>query len=605
MSASSWRERAGTLFACDKTPVMARRGMAVTNHPLASAAAVEMMAVGGNAIDAAVSALFTLTVVEPMMVGILGGGVALIRLADGRTTTIDGLSTAPAACRPDSYQPVSDAWPDYMETEGRRNAVGPQAVAVPGTLKAWCEALERFGTLPLDAVMEPAIRHATRGFAVTPYLATCIAEIAPDLLRDPAMSAQFLPLGTPLRAGERLVQGAYAETLRTIAQEGPGTVYGGSLGAAISHELGKADAFLTAADLAAYATVEREPIRGYYRGVEIIGPAPPSSGGVHIVQMLNILEGYDIPRLGFGTTETLHLMLEALKIAAADRRAATADPAFVKVPVETLVSQDYAHARRAEIALDRVGTFAAGVGIQTTPTGTNESVNTTHVTLADSAGNIVTSTQTINSLFGARIIIPGTGIIPNNYMYLFDPHPGHALSLAPGKRITSGISALIGCRDGRPWFALGLPGAHRIPAGAMQAVINLVDHGMSLQEAVEAPRVFSWGQEAEIEAGVAVAVRERLAALGHPAVSVPHVGGGMCAIGFGAAGEMTGAACWRADGVPMGIGGGLARAGTSFWPDPQKRSSATASPKRRSDDQNGSMLSKKGHERGREDDSGG
>jgi gamma-glutamyltranspeptidase / glutathione hydrolase len=567
----AWRDRAGTQFACEKTPAVARRGMAVTNHPLASAAAMEMMAAGGNAIDAAVAALFTLTVVEPMMVGILGGGVAVIRLADGRALTIDGLSTAPAACRPDSYKPISDTWPDYMETEGLRNAVGPQAVAVPGTLKAWCEALERVGALPLDAVMEPAIRHASRGYRISPYLATCIGEMASYLKNDATIAAKFLPGGSPLKGGDLLVQSEYAETLKTIAREGPAAVYGGSLGTAITYELGKMDAFLTSADLAAYKTIERAPVRGNYRGVEIVGPAPPASGGVHIIQMLNILEAYDIGKLGFGSVETIHLMLEALKIAAADRRAATADPAFVKVPVEQLISKTYAEKRRAEIDRGRVGTFAAGVGIQTTPTGTNESANTTHVTIADGDGNIVTSTQTINSLFGARFMIPGTGIIPNNYMYLFDPHPGHALSLAPGKRITSGISALIGLRDGRPSFALGLPGAHRIPAGALQAVINLVDHQMSLQEAVEAPRVFSWGQEAEIETGIAQSVREKLAAMGHPVVGSAHVGGGMCAIRFADEGTMTGAACWRADGVPIGMGGGHARAGTSFWPDPRKK----------------------------------
>ncbi len=566
----TWRSRAGSVFACEKTSATGRRGMAVTNHPLASAAAIEMLAAGGNAIDAAVAALFTLTVVEPMMVGILGGGVALIRLADGTTTTIDGLSTAPMACRPDSYTPVSDAWPDYMETEGRRNAVGPAAIAVPGTLKAWCEALARFGRLPLDAVMEPAIRHAARGFAVTPYLATCIAEMAPDLSRDAAIAARFLPGGSPLEAGERLVQGDYADTLRAIAQAGPGAVYGGSLGRHIADELAKAGSFVRLADLERYATIERAPIRGSYRGVELIGPAPPASGGVQIVQMLNILEGFDIGAAGFGTVEATHLILEALKIAGADRRAAIADPAFIRVPVERLTSKAYAAERRAGIDPTRAGSYKAGAGIETMPVGSNESANTTHVTVADGDGNVITSTQTINSLFGARLIIPGTGIIPNNYMYLFDPHPGHALSLAPGKRITSGISALIGCRDGRPIFALGLPGAHRIPSGALQAAINLIDHGMTLQEAVEAPRVFSWGQESEIETGIAEDVRAQLAAMGHPVLASAHVGGGMCAVGFDDAG-MTGAACWRADGVPMGMGGGLARSGTSFWPDPRKK----------------------------------
>lgn len=567
----AWRARAGSVFACEKTPARGHRGMAVTNHPLASAAAVEMLAAGGNAIDAAVAALFTLTVVEPMMVGILGGGVALIRLADGTTTTIDGLSTAPASCRPDSYTPVSDVWPDYMETEGRRNAVGPAAVAVPGTLKAWCEALERFGSLPLEGVMEPAIRHAARGFAVTPYLATCAAEMAPDLARDPAIAATFLPGGTALKAGDRLVQGEYADTLRAIAKVGPGAIYGGSLGRHVAHELAKAGSFVAMDDLIAYATVERAPIHGTYRGVEIIGPAPPASGGVQIVQMLNILEGFDIAAAGFGTVEATHLILEALKIAGADRRAAIADPAFIHVPVARLTDKAYAAERRAEIHPARAGSYRAGAGIETVPVGSNESANTTHVTVADRWGNVITSTQTINSLFGARFVIPGTGIIPNNYMYLFDPHPGHALSLAPGKRITSGISALIGCRDGRPAFALGLPGAHRIPSGALQAVINLVDHGMTLQEAVEAPRVFSWGQDSEIETGIAEDVRARLAAMGHPVLASAHVGGGMCAIGFDGDAGLTGAACWRADGVPIGMGGGLARAGTSFWPDPRKR----------------------------------
>src|SRR5690606_22602104 len=172
--------------------------------------------------------------------------------------------------------------------------------------------------------------------------------------------------------------------------------------------------------------------------------------------------------------------------------------------------------------------------------------------------------------FGARVVIPGTGIIPNNYMYLFDPHPGKALSLAPGKRITSGITALIVKRDGKPAFALGLPGAHRIPASAMQGVINLIDHGMSLQEAVEAPRIFTWGHEVEVETGFPEAIMQALAAKGHEVNPVAHVGGGMGAIRFHENGVMEGASCWRADGVPMAAGGGAARADTSFWPDPRR-----------------------------------
>ncbi|TDT94946.1 gamma-glutamyltranspeptidase/glutathione hydrolase [Azorhizobium sp. AG788] len=558
-----WRSRAGTSFICEKTAVTASRGMAVTNHPLASAAAVEMMAAGGNAVDAAIAALFTLTVVEPMMVGIFGGGAALIRLADGREVVLDGLSTAPAAARADSFTPISDTWPDYMEAKGRANRVGPKAVAVPGTLKAWCEAAEQFGRLPLSDLIAPAIRHAERGFHLSSYLATCIAEIAPDLALDAAIAAVFLPNGRPLGAGDLLIQKDYANTLRLIAEEGPEVLYGGELGRRVADYLAGSGSFLRFEDLERYRTVTREPVRGTYRGFEIVGPPPPCAGGVHTLQILNLLEAYNIADSGFGTRETLHLVLEALKIAAADRRAVTADPAFVDVPVERLISKAYADQRRMEIDLAQASTFEARIR-------SNESANTTHVTVADAEGNIVTSTQTINSLFGARIIIPGTGIIPNNYMYLFDPHPGNALSLEPGKRITSGITALIGKKEGRPVFALGLPGAHRIPASAMQAVLNLIDHGMDVQEAVEAPRVFTWGQEVEIETSVPVEIRDMLGTMGHRVVGVDHVAGGMCAIGFSDDGRMTGAACWRADGVPMGLGGGSARAGTSFWPDPRR-----------------------------------
>lgn len=559
---SDWRQRAGTTFTPEKAPVTAEGGMAVTNHPLASAAAAEIIAGGGNAIDATVAALFTLTVVEPMMVGFFGGGVAMIRLASGEVIALDGLSTAPAAARPDMYTPIADTWPDYMQTEGRANQVGASAVAVPGTLKAWCEALERYGTMPLEAVMEPAIRHASRGFRVTHYLASCIAETAPDLAKDPGLAAMFLPDGKPLQEGAWLRMPDYAETLRAIATHGPAHVYGGPLGQVIIDDLRARGSVMALGDLAAYRTETREPVRGSFRGVEIVGPPPPCSGGVHVIQMLNLMEGFDLKSSGFGTEATTHLVLEALKIAAADRRAATADPAFVDVPVARLISKSYGEERRPEIDPTCAKEFGSKVL-------TNESANTTHVTIADKAGNIVTSTQTINSLFGARIMIAGTGIIPNNYMYLFDPHPGHALSLLPGKRITSGISAMIGLKEGAPYFAVGLPGAHRIPSAVFQFVLNLVEHGMSVQEAVEAPRVFTHGPDAEVERGFPQAVHDALKAKGHPVTPTDHVAGGMGAILFDGP-RMTGASCWRADGVPMGIGGGLARKGTSFWPDPRR-----------------------------------
>ena len=555
----SWRARSGTTFRTEKRPVHAARGMVVTNHPLASAAGAEMLAAGGNAVDAAVASLFALTVVEPMMVGIFGAGHAHLLLADGRHTVIDGYTTAPAAARPDMYRPVSDAWPDYMETAGQENSVGLRAVGVPGTLAGWCEMLARFGTLDLESVTAPATRHAERGFRVTGYLGECLVEAAPDLARFSASARVFLPGGAPLRRGERLVQSDYAATLRAIAASGPSVLYGGALGARVAEHMSREGGLITLADLVGYRTVERVPVRGTYRGFDVAGCPPPTGGGIHLIQILNLLEGYDVAGLGYGTVDGIHLLAEALKIAFADRAAATGDPAFVDVPVARLIAKDYAVTRRADIDMAKAGAPAAAVAAG--------SSHTTHVTVADGDGNVVAATQTINSLFGSRAMVPGTGMLLNNTMALFDPHPGHVLSVVPGKRMTSSMAPTILLRDGRPVLALGLPGGMRIFASVLQAIVNVVDHGMSLQEAVEAPRVWTQGQELEVEGAVGDDVRAGLAARGHHVVAVPHVAGGMGAIAFEADGGLTGASCWRADGSPVGLGGGYARAGIRFWPD--------------------------------------
>jgi gamma-glutamyltranspeptidase / glutathione hydrolase len=542
----------------EKRPVNAARGMVVTNHPLASAAGAEMLAAGGNAVDAAVAALFALSVVEPMMVGVFGAGHAQLYLAGGRHTVLDGYTVAPAAARPDMFRPLSEAWPDYMEAEGRENTVGLRSVGVPGTLAAWCEMLARFGTLPLPAVMAPAIRHAESGFRVTGYLAECVAESAADLARFPDTARVFLPGGAPLRRGDRLAQSDYAATLRTIAAEGPAALYGGALGRRVAEHMARAGGLVTLADLVSYRTVERQPVRGTYRGFEVAGCPPPTGGGIHLIQLLNILEGYDVARLGFGTVDGIHLLAEAMKIAFADRTAATGDPAFVDVPVARLVAKDYAAARRARIDFGKAQAHGAGLAAA-------GSAHTTHLTVADADGNVVAATQTINSLFGSKAMAPGTGMLLNNTMALFDPHPGHALSVAPGKRMTSSMAPTLVLRDDRPALALGLPGGVRIFTSVLQALVNVIDHGMTLQEAVEAPRVWTQGQELEVEEAIEPAVRAGLAARGHTVTPVAHVAGGMGAIAFEADGSLTGASCWRADGTPIGLGGGYARPGVRFW----------------------------------------
>jgi gamma-glutamyltranspeptidase/glutathione hydrolase len=557
MGKSNWREHAGTQFICEKQPARGRSGMVASNHPLASAAGMEMLAAGGNAIDAAVATQFALTVVEPMMVGLIGGTTCHIRLADGSHRIIDGMSAVPRAGRPDMYRPVPGAAPEVYDVEGRENLVGPKSVATPGSLRAWCLALERYGTMPLADVMQPAIRHATHGFAVTPYLSDCIENAASDLAKDALAAARLLPGGMPLKAGARLVQGDYAEALTLVSRQGEAALHGGPLGDRLVECMEKTGGFVARGDLTDYKVVERAPIRALYRGWEILGPPPPAASGVHIAEMLNILEGYDIAKLGFGTVETLHLLAEVLKIAFADRAEASGDPDFVRVPVERFVAKDYAEKRRAAIDLARAKRWSTGWAAA-------EGADTTHLTAADGKGNVVTTTQTINSLFGARFIVPGTGMIPNNYMNNFDPRPGNALSIAPGKRVTTSMSPVMAVHDGKVAYALGLPGGRKIFPSALQALINLIDHGMTLQEAVEAPRIWTEGPVLEVEHGIPEVVRKGLEARGHKVQVMPTVAGGMNAIQFHDDGGMTGAACWRADGAAVALGGGLARAGVRF-----------------------------------------
>ena len=550
-------------FPTEKTPVRAARGMVVTNPPLATAAGAEMLAAGGNAVDAAIAALFALSVVEPMMVGPLGGGFAHLRRPDGTHEVLEGQGRCPAGVGPTSFEPDPAAPPGALDAVGRRNAVGRTSVAVPGNLAAWCELLARHGRLALADVVEPAIRHATRGFAATPYLADCVADCAADLSRDPEIAAVFMPGGAPIAAGARVTNGALADSLRAIVRDGPAALYSGAIGRALVDDMARHGAWLSAQDLARYRTSALEPLRSRYRGFEIVGPPPPCSGPLHVGQMLNLLEGFDLAAAGSGSADASHLLAEALKIAFADRAAATADPEHVPVPVARLLSPEYAALRRADVDPARARAHAAGVA-------PDDGAHTTHLTVADRDGWIVSATQTINSLFGARYMVPGTGLIPNNYLYVFDPRPGRANSLAPGKRVTSSMAPLIVLRDGAPRWALGLPGGLRIFPSAMQALVNLIDHGLSLQQAVEAPRLWTQGFQLELEPGFPDAVAEALRARGHDVLRVPNVGGGMCAVGFGADGTLEGAACWRADGAPIGVGGGLARPGVRFLPEARR-----------------------------------
>lgn len=536
-----------------KEEVVASRGVVASNHPLASTAGVEMLSRGGNAVDAAVATLFALSVVEPMMVSIFGAGFFVIRESNGNVVTLDNYATCPAAATETMFTPIPD--PVEWLAEGDENRIGHKAVGVAGALAGWVEALTRFGRLSLPEVMAPAIRYAADGYPASPYLVQAITETASALARFPASAAVFLPNGAPPQPGATILRRDYAETLRAVAASGPDALYRGPIGEFVAADMAANGGLITLEDLADYRVIERTPVRGDYRGHEIVSMGPVSSGGTHIIQMLNILSGYDLASSGFGSARTIHLMAEALRIAFADWNKYMADPAFTHVPVDWLTSMAYADERRAEIDPARATLHTAGAypGM--------ESANTTHMTAADADGMFVSTTQTLNRLFGSKVTTPGTGMLLNDNMSLMNPTPGTTNSIAGGKRILSCMSPTLVLKDGAPLMALGTPGGRRIFGSVMQAIINVLEHEMTLQEAVEAPRIWTEGPTLEVESrfpNLSGLVSE-LEAMGHTVKVVEKVAGGMNGVMRDpATGKLRGAACWRADGTPIGVSGGPA-----------------------------------------------
>jgi gamma-glutamyltranspeptidase/glutathione hydrolase len=539
--------------------------MVVSNHPLASLAGAEMLIKGGNAIDASVATLCALTVVEPMMVSVFGAGFFNIRLGEtGDVFTIDNYAVAPKAATEDMYDPVErlDPSQSMFETVDRRNTVGYLSVAVPGAMKAWEHVVQRFGSLTLKEVMQPAIRYAREGFKASSYLVRCINDSMEDLAQFPASAEVFLPHGKPPKPNQLILREDYAKTLEKIARKGSDVLYKGEVARTVIDDIQENGGIMTKEDLKRYSITYREPVRGTYREqYEIISTAPVSSGGIHIIQMLNILEHFDLSSLGFGSPQHIHLFTEALKIAFADRQKYMGDPGRVSMPIQGLVDKRYAAERVKEINLSKAQAYTPGE-----PTlYENNSDNTTHVSAIDEKGNVVTTTQTLNSLFGSKVTVPGTGMFLNNCMALFNPHPGFANSVAGGSRMLSSMAPTIVLKKDKPYMCLGTPGGTRIFASVCQAIVNVIDYGMTIQESVEAPRFWTTGipgtggEKLNLEAGFSDDLLEGLRKMGHEILIVPRVAGGMNGIMVDQKTEMLhGAACWRADGVPIGLSGGPA-----------------------------------------------
>jgi gamma-glutamyltranspeptidase/glutathione hydrolase len=609
-----------------KQPVVASRGVVATNHPLGSAAGQMILAKGGNAVDAIVAAYFALSVVEPAMSSPFGSGFINLFTSGGEAITLDNYTVAPGEATPDMYRLVH---PDDEKaqaeaghvTVGEENETGFKSIGVPGNLKAWLWAVKNHGSgvLSLRQLMGPAIDYARNGVRISPAVALTITRSEERCGAFPGWTEQFLADGEPLEAGVLLRRPAYASTLEALARAAPEGAsleeqleaagqrfYKGDVAENVVRYVRENGGTLSMEDLAWYygeglddlsenqGLRLRRPIRSTYREYEIIAMPPTSSGGTHIVEILNILEGFDLTALGFGSAETLHLMTEAMKIAWADRDAYMGDPdyanrdpsyAYPPPPVEALIDKEYAASRRSEIDPTRAGTFEPGQfeALPAVALGQPlvESVNTTHATAMDDQGNVIAMTQTLNHGFGSCVTlpgeIPGSGLMLNNTMALFDPdpRPGYerANAIAPRKRQLSSMSPTIVLKNGEPYFALGTPGGTRIYATVLQGILNVIDHGMTIQQAVEAPRIWTMMYGAlNVEEGFPVEVTDELERMGHTIERVRTVAGGMNGVlRDPATGLLHGGACWRRDGSVAGWSGGDALPPSLSYPPEWKR----------------------------------
>ncbi|UXN67235.1 gamma-glutamyltransferase (plasmid) [Phyllobacterium sp. A18/5-2] len=480
---------AASVLAASPEPVEADHGMVVTAQHLASQVGVEVLKNGGNAVDAAVAVGYALAVVYPTAGNIGGGGFMTIRLKDGKTTFLDFRERAPLGSTKTMYLDDKGNMVKGLSTDGYL------AVGVPGSVLGFETARTKYGTKPREELMGPAIRFARDGFVLNQGDVTSLQGGAKKLAKDRAAAEIFLkPDGKTYAIGETLVQSDLAATLSAISEQGPEAFYKGATADAIVKASQAGGGILAKGDFEQYSVRELEPVKCNYRGYDIVSSPPPSSGGVIICEILNILEGYPLGYLGYGSAETVHAMVEAMRYAYVDRNASLGDPDFVDNPVTKLLDKQYAKDIR-----EKISPFKAGESQQLMPKGFGESKETTHYSIVDDEGNAVAVTYTLNGSFGAGVVAPETGILLNNEMDDFTAKPGvpnlyglvqgEANAIAPKKTPLSSMSPTIISKDGKPFMVIGSPGGARIITITLEAIINVIDHGMNIQEAIDAPRI--------------------------------------------------------------------------------------------------------------------
>jgi gamma-glutamyltranspeptidase/glutathione hydrolase len=510
-------------------PVFAEHGMVATQEERATRAGLEVLRNGGNAVDAAATIAFTLAVTLPRAGNLGGGGFMIVHDAKaGETVAIDYREKAPAAVSRDMF--LDEAG----EADPQKSRYSGLAVGVPGTVAGMALALERYGTISLADALAPAIQLAEEGIVVSADLSDSLKAMAERLQAWPSSTQIFYKAGNvPYEPGETLVQSDLAQSLRLIAERGPDAIYGGPIGETIVAEVRRAGGGMTLDDLVAYEAVVREPVRGSYRGYEITSMPPPSSGGVHIIQILNTLEADPIAKLGPNSAAAIHLMAEAMKHAYADRSEYLGDPDFVEVPIGALTSKGYAKAIRAGIDPGRTRPATEIAPGELAP---HESSQTTHFSVVDAEGNAVANTYTINFSYGTGLVADGTGILLNNELDDFSAKPGvpnaygliggEANAVEPNKRPLSSMSPTIVLKDGEPVLVTGTPGGSRIITTTLQVIMNVIDHGMNVAEATHAPRIHhQWlPDELRIEEGISPDTIGLLEGMGHDVVTMEAMG---------------------------------------------------------------------------------
>lgn len=504
--------------------VTAQRGMVVAQEKISARIGADILQRGGNAVDAAVATGFAMAVTYPRAGNIGGGGFMVIHSAErGEDVAIDYRETAPAAMTRDIFL-GSDGKPDIAKS--RDSALG---IGVPGTPAGLALALEKYGSgkFSLLDLLQPAIALARDGFIIADDLGDTMASAQRRLARWPSATKIFTSAdGKPLGDGDRLVQADLAATLTAMAEQGPRGFYEGAVAQKLVKAIGDAGGIMTTEDLKSYRAFVRAPVRGTYRGYDIVSMPQPSSGGVVLVETLNILEGFPMQDMKQGSAASLHVMIEAMKRAYADRARYLGDPAFVSAPVATLISKDYAAKQRASIDLDRATPWTDALSA----TPPREGSNTTHFSVVDSFGNAVSNTYTLNFPYGVGLVAEGTGVLLNNELDDFTAAPGasNAFGLVgfeanlsgPGKRPLSSMSPTIVLKDGKPVLVTGTPGGSRIISAVLQVVVNVLDYRMDVAAAVAAPRLHhQWlPDEVRIERGFDEATLAALRAKGHQVI---------------------------------------------------------------------------------------